>query len=345
MLKQSITSINNTLISLSVRSQYGHCNQLPDIEVKYLKKEKNKDIPKSRETIRAMTACLNSRYGGMFKLKKVGEHNSEEDFDKELDLHFGSKKLNQFNHYNIVGSRHDPERLVFIKAVDQKKLLSSAHTHAYTREDTQSVPIHSTKELMKKLKRRRRRGQQDTILPILPRSCRSCQFLDADTKVEGEKIEFKSVKEKNIFKSKDDVEEELTKYVSSFANTIGGRLFFGIQDDGNVVGMNIKSKGEFHRKVDTRISKMCWFKAGVGLVHPKENEHWKLDFIDVEGDDNKVVAVLTIPPLEVGLVFTKEPECPVLDTTKAEGYRMLSFEEWCTYLTGLLKEDSGRCIY
>ena len=336
--------INHILISVPARSQYGHCNQLPDIEVNYLKKEKNKDIPKSRETIRAMTACLNSRYGGMFKLKNAGDGNPEEDFDKELDLHFGSKKLNQFHHYNIVGSRHDPQRLVFIKAVDQKKLLSSANTHAYTREDTQSVPIHSTEELVQKLKQRRRQGQQDIILPTLPKSCTSGQFLDADTKEEREKIEFKSVKEKNIFKSKDDVEEELTKYVSSFANTIGGRLFFGVHDNGTVVGMNIKSRQEFHRKVGTRISKMCWFKAGVGHITPKENEHWKLDFIDVEGDDSKVVAVLTIPPLESGLVFTKEPECPVLDTTKAEGYKMLSFGEWCTYLTEILEDDSGRYI-
>ena len=106
---------------------------------------------------------------------------------------------------------------------------------------------------------------------------------------------------------------KFTCYISAFANYSGGHIYYGITDDGLVIGElieNEEDKKEITKKVEKAIKKMIW-PEDVG--QPKRGEHWDIFFEPVVDEDYKpilstFVIVIYIAAC-VGGVFTEEPEC------------------------------------
>ena len=118
---------------------------------------------------------------------------------------------------------------------------------------------------------------------------------------------------------------KLTYYVSSFANYNGGHIYYGIDDDGVVVGESIPDELELEitKKVEKSINKMIWPEQ------PKRNVHWEIFFEPVFDDNSSpipstFVIVIYIAPC-LGGVFTEKPEC--YEIVKGKVAKM-SFTTW-----------------
>ena len=119
---------------------------------------------------------------------------------------------------------------------------------------------------------------------------------------------------------------KFTCYVSAFANYKGGHIYYGIDDDGIVVGELIEDemdKSKIIKKVEESIDKIIWPEQ------PKRKVHWEISFEPVL-DDNSApipstfVIVIYIAPC-FGGVFTEDPECYEMVKGKVE---KMSFSTW-----------------
>ena len=122
---------------------------------------------------------------------------------------------------------------------------------------------------------------------------------------------------------------KLTCYVSAFANYIGGYIYYGVTDEGIVVGEDIQNEedqSKITKKVEKAIKKMVWPEQ---IGKPKRGENWDIFFEPVVDEDNKpipstfVIAIYIAPCL--GGVFTEEPECYQMVEEKV---RRMSFTTW-----------------
>ena len=122
---------------------------------------------------------------------------------------------------------------------------------------------------------------------------------------------------------------KLMFYVAAYSNHIGGHMYFGITDEGVVVGeviLNEEGKREITKKVEKTIKKLIWPEH---FGKPIRRKHWDIFFEPVVDEDNKpipstFVIVIYIAPC-LGGVFTEEPECYEM----AEGkVRKMSFFTW-----------------
>ena len=106
---------------------------------------------------------------------------------------------------------------------------------------------------------------------------------------------------------------KFSAYVSGYANYKGGHIYYGITDDGVVVGeviTNEEGKREITKKVEKAIKKMIWPEH---IGEPKRDEHWDIFFVPVLDEDNKpipstFVIVIYVAPC-LGGVFAEQPEC------------------------------------
>ena len=119
---------------------------------------------------------------------------------------------------------------------------------------------------------------------------------------------------------------KLTSYVSAFANCNGGHIYYGIDDDGVVVGESIPDEldmNEITKKVEKSINKMIWPEQ------PKRNVHWEIFFEPVFDDNSSripsiFVIVIYIAPC-LGGVFIEKPECYEIVEGKVA---KMSFTTW-----------------
>ena len=122
---------------------------------------------------------------------------------------------------------------------------------------------------------------------------------------------------------------KLMFYVAAYSNHIGGHMYFGITDEGVVVGeviLNEEGKREITKKVEKTIKKLIWPEHIGKLIQRK---HWDIFFEPVVDEDNKpipstFVIVIYIAPC-LGGVFTEEPECYEMVDGKV---RKMSFLTW-----------------
>ena len=115
-------------------------------------------------------------------------------------------------------------------------------------------------------------------------------------------------------------------YISAFANHKGGHIYYGIDDDGVVVGERIPDEldgSKITMKVEKVINKMIWPEL------PKQKVNWDIFFEPVL-DENSMpvtstfVIVIFIAPC-FGGVFTEEPECYEMVEEKIA---KMSFDRW-----------------
>ena len=124
---------------------------------------------------------------------------------------------------------------------------------------------------------------------------------------------------------------KFTCYVSAFANYSGGHIYYGITDDGLVIGElieNEEDKKEITKKVEKAIKKMIWPEH---IGQPKRGEHWDIFFEPVVDKDNKpipstFVIVIYIAAC-IGGVFTEEPECYEMREGKVTRMSLATWKE------------------
>lgn len=183
------------------------------------------------------------------------------------------------------------------------------HLYLPTQKQVMAIPPSSTLETVKGTLNRKVPKEQN---PQILRFVRDRQV----SLTESESIQFKQLKDK---KSKcvsladriTNDSNKLSRNISAFANKGGGRIYYGIRDNGTVKGevMTEKHQDEIIRKVTTTIDKMIWSADELKLERSK---HWNIKFEPVKDTNMNTipslfVAIISVEPLPGG-VFTKQPD-------------------------------------
>ena len=132
---------------------------------------------------------------------------------------------------------------------------------------------------------------------------------------------------------------KFTCYVSAFANYEGGHEYFGISDEGTVVGeviQNEEDKREITKKIEKAIKKMIWPEH---IGEPKRGKHWDIFFVPMLDEDNKPIPSTFVIVIYIaaclGGVFNEEPECFEMVDGKI---RKMSFITWKKKISPRLTE-------
>ena len=134
------------------------------------------------------------------------------------------------------------------------------------------------------------------------------------------------------------IERHLKNYVSAFANGNGGKVYFGIDNNGMVTGqvfrgeeqkMQVKKLVEtiMTRKGEDQIT-MIRIWGNPGFV-PKYGEQWSVDFVEAIGSpegSERCVVVVEIFPCEGGMFLTRPLAWEVDESS--EKVVEIEFEEW-----------------
>lgn len=136
--------------------------------------------------------------------------------------------------------------------------------------------------------------------------------------------------------------KELTIYVSGFANGSGGMIFYGIKDDGTVVGHLLSDEEKdgqvISEKVEEAVQSMIWPGTVV------RGKQWDINFVPVVNCDvngNRFVTVVSVFPCSGG-VFTEEPESYYVEDGVIG---KIPFEIWKTKVLQRPRSNVYRPIY
>ena len=270
--------------------------------------------------------------------KKIGKKQRfhQEDFDQTLDEHF--RKCNQSGSFEMEPFRSTNRlRKVFVKALDQPKVLFQSR--AYERLNVSSVEVHST-ECHRKIFTR-----EDLEEDLDPLEFPGNNLYGMEIKCAMNEEKMMEFKECGIQQVEKNFEDKCGKYISSFANTIGGHIIYGVTDDA-IITDKVKANEEngFREVVARNVEKMVWYHFDEGCIQPKEDQHWKLTFVPVHGAPGGkqcMMVILTVPFFK-GIVYFRSPKCPVLEAGQVA---MLTCDEWCAHLKKLCcseRNQSGR---
>ena len=155
---------------------------------------------------------------------------------------------------------------------------------------------------------------------------------------ESQTVQFKNLKTEKTKRSAFStrvIQNKFTHYVSAFANHRGGRIYYGINDQGVVEGEEIgeEEKVSVKEKIKNNIMKMKWRHG-----EPQEGVNWSVSFKPVTDETgepltpSKSVMIVFVPPYRGG-VFTAEPESYYIDNVSSETgtVKKLSFSDWLVY--------------
>ena len=103
-------------------------------------------------------------------------------------------------------------------------------------------------------------------------------------------------------------------YVSAFANFRGGHIYFGIEDDGKIVGETLDQTEKEHviKNIRKAINGMIWPPKSKPIAG-NEDKRWHVYFQPVQDTENNFIEDLFVVVVFVaqcrGGVFAEEPEC------------------------------------
>jgi hypothetical protein len=139
---------------------------------------------------------------------------------------------------------------------------------------------------------------------------------------ESKTVQFKCLKTEK--KGKTDfadrvINNKFTSTISSFANASGGNIFYGIKDDGTVVGVPLSNleKEEITKKLDAEVRKMIWPEE------IKRGKQWDIKFVPCDSESMFVMVISVLPC--IGGVFTKEPESYYVENGEV---KKMPFDTW-----------------
>ncbi|NWV21670.1 SLN13 protein, partial [Origma solitaria] len=313
----------------------------------------------------AVYALLNSG-GGIVRMESEDknycfqEHGIGEDIERSLRDCVGSNNASEYFTWMQKGST----LLLFVKtwscggpeqgSAATKPRLCSLSTGLFYRSDTSVYPVTSREapEFLRKkscakslnengLRTKRARvtfggGAKETPLNIQEHDIQdaAARFIKRDKVLVGEvlrftettHIEFKEYSTQCILEY---IRKNLPKYVSAFANTEGGYLFFGVDDDGKVTGTHSNVKKEaLERTVADAIGSIsihhfCGSGAGVQF------QTHTLGVYDQAGCPQGYVCAVRIEP-SCCPVFDGDPESWMVMGDKIE---RLSIRKWMELMT------------
>ena len=207
--------------------------------------------------------------------------------------------------------KEDKEGIVI--SVKKSDSLVTNYYNLYLPTKTQVVRVSSWEPLTKITNRK-------VVLEPVKLGChcqifrkdKSCEFSESQT-VQFKKLEARATKRTTLADRIIGKDNKFSCYVSAFANYRGGHIYFGIGDDGIVVGERIANEEDerkITRKVEKAIKKMIWPDH---ICQLKRGENWDIFFQPVLDEDNKpipstFVIVIYIAPC-LGGVFAEQPEC------------------------------------
>ncbi|XP_072019967.1 schlafen family member 8-like [Amphiura filiformis] len=335
---------NNTLLdNQNINSdscQLVHCNELTVSNVEYLKKaaRDTKSIQGLEETICAIEACMNSGKGGIVTLiaeeKDISKRNmlSSDQFDKKIDEHFRKayqrERVDDIEMEDFDSNRET--RKIFITAGDHPRIVHNCVTYKkLTASVTEVNTVNEHCDILSK-------AYLEEQLPKLPQSPEECVYGNTlqFTQNESKLVEFKNCRVQTI---DGKFLDKCGKYICAFANTVGGHVIFGLVDGSGIIDKMIAIKDEeyFHHVLHKNLEKMIWFHLQKGRITPVEGQHFRVQCMPISGisDGTKsMIIMLTIPRFNDGIVYYREPKCPVIDPQSASGYRMMYRREWLGYL-------------
>ena len=215
------------------------------------------------------------------------------------------------------------KELVFL--VDSSQSLCTVDYHLYLPTQTQAVPISpwETPDNVKSILNRELCRQQIQVEDFVLNQ--QVLFTESDftqfKQLKAESSKCISLADRMTSKS-----NKLERYISAFANKNGGRIYYGISDEGVVKGEVIEENGraEIVQKVTNTINKMIWIEGKL-----ERGKHWDIKFVPVKDESmneilSKFVAIISVEPLLGGL-FIHEPES--YHCVKKQIKRM-SFDVW-----------------
>lgn len=137
--------------------------------------------------------------------------------------------------------------------------------------------------------------------------------------------------------------DKISRQMSAFANAGGGVILLGVQDNGQVCGLDVaqNSREDIEKRVQDIVNKMCW------NFIPKRGVHWNMKFFEVLGCESKAIAVIYVAGIQVKSsrgVFAKCPKSFELQQSKdgQVSIHRLEFDEWKQRMLpgGKLKSNS-----
>ena len=282
------------------------------LSIEKMKNDKPYRKNKLADIVFTICALFNTYGGGKFSIKYVDDSILPEEIDEVF-------RMIEQRLVDIIGSctyqtkviiqRSEVNRLDFF--VSHTESLCTVDYKLYLPTQTQVIPISpwETPEKVKAILARKVNQQLPPLAEI-----EDFVFDRRVSFTEGDSIQFKKLKAENSKRVSfadrvTNKSNKLERYLSAFANKDGGRLYYGITNDGTVEGEYIeeKSQQEIVGKVTKTISSMKW--CGGTL---QRGTHWNIQFVPVK-DENMVdvpslyVVVISIAALGGGL-FTQEPE-------------------------------------
>lgn len=111
------------------------------------------------------------------------------------------------------------------------------------------------------------------------------------------------------------IDQHLPNYVSAFANHHGGKVYFGIQDDGTVKGQLVDDPENVCQVVEKVMTRKGENKEMIRIwdtpdVLPKYDEHWSVDVVGV--GENRSLVIVKVFPFKGGM-FLKHPQAWFID--------------------------------
>ena len=132
-------------------------------------------------------------------------------------------------------------------------------------------------------------------------------------------------------------------YVSAFANSCGGHVYYGIQDDGMIVGESVDEteKRKVRKNIQKVVNKMIWPKKSEP-TDENEDKRWDVYFEPVRDNENNNIEDLYVVVVFVaqcrGGVFVEEPECYEFIDNEV---RKIHFASWKQRIDLLPLTDEG----
>ena len=314
----------------------------------------NHNNPSGAETVvDAMIAIINSPGGnGEVILKNITTSTSpSEKFIQSLDERIEDLGFVQPRDYSLPSIGHTFNEQTLTVHPQRQKLLhccfkegriwSAKWGKAYIMYTGSVRPIRKTDDVICILNRK-----QPSKIPPLPNATSYVEGAVIPLE-EGLSVEFKQFAGQDVDKQ---IVKEVSKYASGFANTVGGRIIFGVDDKSRkICGVKLqKDSLTLSNEIEQKLKQLTWIQVKAGTLQKLKQEDIRRDIqFSFETFNFKVtekngqitdrcVFVLTVDRLPRGMVFTKPPTCPYYD-----GYdvRQALVGEWCALANNCLSVE------